>query len=122
AGAHDRRPEVGGHRPPRRHPQLRHPAAGEADSPDRRLRPTLLHLQLPRPYREPTRHGHHDPQALPGGVLLVATPPPSMLCCASPGRRSASLSSERMTPPCTPPPPCSSSPQTPLATSKNEEG
>ena len=29
-GAHHRRPEVGGDRPARRHPQLRHPAAGQA--------------------------------------------------------------------------------------------
>ena len=32
----------------RRHPQLADPAAGQAQPPDRRLRPAVLRLQLPR--------------------------------------------------------------------------
>ena len=71
AGAHHRRPEVGGHRTAWRHPQLGDPAAGQAHAPDRRLRTAVLHVQLPRPHRQPARHGLHDPQALAGGDVLM---------------------------------------------------
>ena len=42
------------HRPPGRHPQLRHPVAGQADAPDRRVRAAVVRVQLPRPHRQPT--------------------------------------------------------------------
>ena len=45
----------------RRHPQLADPAADQADPPDRRLRPAVLRLQLPRPDRQPARRGHRHP-------------------------------------------------------------
>ena len=52
-GAHHRRPEVGEHRSAGRHPQLGHPAAGETDAPDRRVRAAVVRVQLPRPHRQP---------------------------------------------------------------------
>ena len=48
----------------RRHPQLADPDPGQAQPPDRRLRPAVLRLQLPRAHRQPARRGHRDPQAL----------------------------------------------------------
>src|SRR6478735_9053005 len=68
---HHRRPQVRGDRTSRRDPQLRHPTAGQALASDRRLRPTVLHIQLSRPHRQPARHGVHDPQTFPGGDLLM---------------------------------------------------
>ena len=45
----------------RRHPQLADPAPDEAHPPDRRLRPAVVRVQLPRPDREPARRDHRDP-------------------------------------------------------------
>ena len=56
------------HRPPRRHPQLGHPAAGQTHPPDRRLRAAVLRVQLSRPHRQPARHGGHHPPTLAGGA------------------------------------------------------
>src|SRR6185312_4657330 len=71
AGTHNRRPQVRGHRAPRWDPQLGDPAPGQAIASDRRLRPTVLHVQLSRSHRQSTRHGVHDPQAFAGGDLLM---------------------------------------------------
>ena len=57
-GAGGERAEVRGHRAPRRHPQLADPDPGQADAPDRRLRPAVLRVQLPRSDRQPARRGH----------------------------------------------------------------
>ena len=48
AGAGGERAEVRGDRAPRRHPQLADPDPGQADPPDRRLRPAVVRVQLPR--------------------------------------------------------------------------
>src|ERR1017187_8880463 len=67
-----RRPgDRGDQRQARRHPQFADPAADQADAPDRRLLPALLHLQLPRPDRQPARRGHHDAPPQPGGDVLM---------------------------------------------------
>src|SRR5690606_4016160 len=58
-------------RPPRRHPQLAHPPAGETHPPDRRVRPALVRVQLPRPDRKPARRDHRDPPPRPGGGVLM---------------------------------------------------
>ena len=55
----------------RRHPQLAHPAADQADPPDRRLRAAVLRVQLPRPDRQPARRGHRHPPPLAGGAVLM---------------------------------------------------
>src|SRR3954453_6143601 len=70
-GSPDRRTHLGDVEEARRHPQLADPAAGQAESPDRWLRPTVVRVQLPRPHREPTRRGHRHPQALAGGCVLM---------------------------------------------------
>src|SRR5690606_11097843 len=57
--------------PPRRHPQLAHPPAGETHPPDRRVRPALVRVQLPRPDRQPARRDHRDPPPRPGGGVLM---------------------------------------------------
>ena len=46
--ADDRRAEVRGDRSPRWHPQLSDPAAGETHPSDRRIRPAVVRVQLPR--------------------------------------------------------------------------
>src|SRR5690606_39176780 len=71
AGPADRRPALGDLRPPRRHPQLPHPAADQAEPPHRRLRAAVVRVQLPRPHRQPARRGHRDPPPFPGGDLLA---------------------------------------------------
>ena len=60
-GAGGERAEVRGDRPPRRHPQLADPDPGQADASDRRLRPAVVRVQLPRPDRQPARRGHGRP-------------------------------------------------------------
>ena len=74
-GAHHRRPQVGGDRPSRRHPQLGHPVAGQADPPDRRVRAAVVRVQLPRPHRQPARHRLHHPPSLAGGARTDARRP-----------------------------------------------
>ena len=64
AGPADRRTARGDLGQARRHPQLADPAADQAQPPDRRLRPAVLRVQLPRPDRQPARRGHRDPPAL----------------------------------------------------------
>ena len=54
-------PKSRDHRPARRHPQLADPDDGQADPPDRRLRPAVVRVQLPRPDRQPARRGHGHP-------------------------------------------------------------
>ena len=39
--------------------------------PHRRLRAAVLHVQLPRPHRQPARHGRDGPQTVPGGDVLM---------------------------------------------------
>ena len=39
--------------------------------PDRRVRPALVRLQLPRPDRQPARRGDRGPPPQPGGALLM---------------------------------------------------
>ncbi len=70
-GPPDRRPAGRDLRQARRHPQLAHAAAGQAQPPRRRLCPAVVRVQLPRSHRQPARRGHRDPPSLPGGALLM---------------------------------------------------
>src|SRR5690606_25818886 len=53
------------------YPQQRHPCAGEADTPDRWLRATVLRVQLPRPHGQPEGHHRDDPSPFAGGDVLM---------------------------------------------------
>ena len=52
-------------------PQLGDPLAGEAEPPDRRIRPVVVHVQLPRSNGQPAGHRLHHPASLPGGAVRV---------------------------------------------------
>ncbi len=53
------------------HPQLADAALPQTQPSDRRVRAADVRLQLPGPDGQPTRRGHRDPSALPGGRVLM---------------------------------------------------
>src|SRR5690606_29456568 len=66
-----RRPRRRDVRPARRHPQLPHPGAHEAEPPHRGLRAARLRLQLHRAHGQPAGRGHGHPPSQPGGRVLM---------------------------------------------------
>ena len=66
-GPADRRPAGRDLRQARWHPQLADAALPQTQPSDRRIRAAVVRLQLPGPDGQPTRRGHRDPEALPGG-------------------------------------------------------